>query len=194
MSQRVKRTVLAALAAGTAVIGLAACGGVTGEVASSQPTGTNALPTATTPVATETTEAPSEEPSETPDDTTVAFGKTFTWENGVSATVSAPKSYRSSGNGIGGEKFKYAVIFTVTIVNKSGKAYDPSIASATVQSADAEGDQIFDSSNDLGGTPDTKVLNGRQTKFKMAFGVANPKDVVVEFSPGFEYNSAIWTK
>jgi hypothetical protein len=194
MSQQyLKRSILTALAAGAAVIGLAACGGVSGEAASTQPTGTNAAPSSqpTTPAATEAT-ATTEEPTE--DDTTVKFGKAYTWENGVSTTVSAPKSYNSSGSGMGGEKFKYAVQFTITIVNKSGKAFDPTGANATVQSADVEADEIFDSANGFSGAPDTKVLNGRQSKFKVAFGVTNPKDVVVEFSPGFEYNSAIWTK
>lgn len=195
------RNIFTALAAGAAVVGLAACGGVSGGAASSQPTGTNAVPSTTAPsstapsVETETTtpteETPTEEPSA--EDATITFGKAYTWENGVSATISAPKSYRT-GSGVGGEKFKYAVQFTVVIVNKSGKTFDPSMASATVQSADVEGDQIFDSGNGFGGTPDTKLLNGRQTKFKVAFGVTNPKDIVFEFSPGFEYNSAIWTK
>lgn len=189
------------LAAGAATVGLAACGGVSGEAVSTQPTGTNAVasetpsPSATVETTTETTpaeETPTEEPSA--EDATVKFGKAYTWENGVTATISAPKTYRSSGSGMGGEKFKYAVQFTVTLVNKSGKAFDPSMTNATVQSADVEGDEIFDSANGFEGSPDTKILNGRQSKFKVAFGVANPKDIVFEFSPGFEYDSAIWTK
>lgn len=187
------------LAAGAAVAGLAGCGGVSGEVASTQPTGTNAAPEATTsPDAVDEieTSTPAAEPTEEPteENVTVKFGKTYTWENGVSATVSTPKTYKRSESGSGGEKFKYAVQFTITIVNKSGKTFEPSMATGSVQSSDVEADEIFDSANGFEGSPDTKLLNGRQSKYKVAFGVTNPKDIVFEFAPGFEYNSAIWTQ
>jgi len=192
-----KRSIFIMLAAGAATVGLTACGGMSGETASTQPTGTNALPTATSS-ATVADETPTPTPTEEPtaeEDATIKFGKAFTWENGVSTTVSAPKTYpRSGDSGMGGEKFKYAVQFTVTIVNKSGKTFDPSGTNASVQSGDVDGDEIFDSANGFSGSPDTKVLNGRQAKFKVAFGVANPKDIVFEFAPGFEYSSQIWTK
>jgi hypothetical protein len=194
MSQQFRKITLA-LAAGAAIVSLAACGaGMTGEAATSQPTGTNALPSTTAtsaPAEDPATETPTEEP--TPEDVTLKFGKAFTWENGLSATVSAPKAYKSTDSGFGGDKFKYAVQFTVVIVNKTGKTFDPSMTTANVQSGDVEGEEIFDSANGFNGSPDTKVLNGRQTKFKVAFGVANPKDIVFEFAPGFEYSSQLWT-
>lgn len=182
-----------------AVATLAGCGGTTGASNDNPPAGTN-TPSATPTVTVTETQPVVEEPTvtetETPvEDETVLFGRGYTWENNVTAIVSSPRTVKnSSDSGIGGEKFKYAVAFTIVIVNKSGKAFDPSSASATVQSNDVEGDQIFDSAAGYMGSPDTKVLNGRQTKYTIAFGVANPKDVVLELTPGFEYNSAIWTK
>jgi len=191
-NDQVRRSILTALASGMVVIGLVACGGVAGNPANTQPTGTNALPESTaTSATTSETPAPTDEPSTS--DTTVTFGKAFTWENGISATVSAPKAYRRSDTGFGGESFKHAVQFTITIVNRSGKAFDPSTATATVQSGDVEGDEIFDSAHGINGSPDTKILDGRQARYKVAFGVSNPKDIVFEFTPGFEYDSAIWT-
>ena len=182
------------LAAGAATVGLAACGGVSGEAASTQPTGTNAVASETpSPAASETeTTAPTEEPTAA-EDAPIKFGKAFTWENGLSATVSAPKPYKPTDSAAGTEGFKYFVQFTVTVVNKTGAAFDPDATNHTVQSADVEGSRIFDASSSLD-TPSTKVLNGRQTKYKVAFGVTNPKDIVFEFAPGYEYNSAIWTK
>ncbi|MEV6268934.1 hypothetical protein AB0L64_17315 [Kribbella sp. NPDC051936] len=188
-NDQVRRSIFTALAAGGVVIGLVACGGVAGNPASTQPTGTSAPPESTATSAPDSeTPTPTDEPSTS--DATVAFGKAFTWENGVSATVSAPKAYRRSDTGFGGESFKHAVQFT--IVNKSGKAFDPSTANATVQSGDVEGDEIFDSAHGINGSPDTKILDGRQARYKVAFGVSNPKDIVFEFTPGFEHDSAIW--
>lgn len=188
-----KRTAIAAVAVALAV--LTGCSaGTEGKAVESVPTGSNATPAASdAPMAEEA--LPTETQTTEPQDETVKFGKSYTWENGVSATISAPKTLsRTGGSGVGGEKFKSAVSFTITIVNKSGKAFEPSVATVSVQSGDLEGDEIFDSAEGFEGSPSTKVLNGRQTKYKVGFGVSNPKDVIVEFSPGFEYNSAIWTK
>jgi hypothetical protein len=194
MSQQYRK-IFMALAAGAAVAGLAACGGVSGGASSTTPTGTNALPSTTASSEPADPTTPVDEPTETetPEDTTVKFGRTFTWENGLSATISAPKPYKPTDTAAGTEGFKYFVQFTVTIVNKTGAPFDPDATNHTVQSADVEGSRIFDSSSSLD-TPSTKVLNGRQTKYKVAFGVTNPKDIVFEFAPGYEYNSAIWTK
>jgi hypothetical protein len=175
---------------------LAACGGVTGEVASTQPTGTNAAPSS---APTSTPDVAVTEPSETPtptptDDGTVKFDKAYTWENGLSATVSAPKAYKPSDTASADGSFKYFVVFTVTLVNKTGKPFDPSMTQESVQSADVEGGQVFDSAKGIDGSLDTKILNGRQGKYRVVFGVANPKDVVFELTPSFEYDSTIFTK
>ena len=62
-----------------------------------------------------------------------------------------------------------------------------------VQSGNTEADQVFDSENDVGGGPSTKLLNGREAKFKIAFTVANPKDLVMEVRPSFEHESVLFT-
>jgi hypothetical protein len=123
----------------------------------------------------------------------VTFGKAYTWEDGVSATVSVPKKYTPTDSAAGTEGFKHYVSFTITIVNKSGKPFDPTMVTHSVQSNDLEGSEVFDSAQ-LPEQPQTKVLNGRQVKYKVAYAVANPKDIIFELAPGFEYNSAIWTK
>lgn len=184
---------IAALAA--VIVSLVGCSATTGEPAATTPTGVNAPeeipgPEATPePVPTSETETPEPEPQ----DATVKFGKAYTWENGVSASVSVPKAYKPKQYAAGTEGFKHFVVFTVVVINKSGTTFDPALITESVQSNDAEGSKIYDTmtmDEDLG----TKILNGRQGKYRLAFGVANPKDIILEWSPGFEYNSAIWTR
>lgn len=167
-----------------ALLLVSGCSSTGGAADSSPPTGTNAASRAAT-----------QEPaaSQTPaDDGEVAFGSAFTWEDGLSVTVSKPKAFKPSEFAAGAEG-KHHVVITVTVVNKTGKAFDPSLITMTLQSGDNESSQIFDSEHGIKGSPDTKLLNGRQAKFKAAFSVANPKDLVLELAPDFEHDSALWT-
>jgi hypothetical protein len=70
--------------------------------------------------------------------------------------------------------------FTVTVVNKSDKPIDLGLTYISVQSSNEEADEVFDSGSDLRGPPDTKVPKGRESEFDVRFGVADPKDVVME--------------
>jgi Transposase and inactivated derivatives len=60
---------------------------------------------------------------------------------------------------------KAYVKFTVTIVNGTGKTFDPSMFSASAQSANLEADEVYDTAGGLNGSPDTKLLKGREAKF-----------------------------
>jgi hypothetical protein len=71
--------------------------------------------------------------------------------------------------------------------------YDPATFSASVQSGSTEEDQVYDSANGIGGTPSTILLPGRESVFRMASGGTDPADLVMEVTPGFEYESAIFT-
>ena len=41
---------------------------------------------------------------------------------------------------------------------------------------------VFDSGTRLRGPPETKVLRSRESQFEIGFGVADPKDVVLEIA------------
>jgi hypothetical protein len=56
----------------------------------------------------------------------------------------------------------------VTVVNKSDKPLDLGLTYVTVQSSNKESEPIFDTEND------------RESEFDVGFGVADPKDVVME--------------
>lgn len=132
----------------------------------------------------------SEEP--TVDTGVVAFGSAYTWADGVSLLIGKPAPYKPTEWASGAEKGSKAVVMTVTLVNKSGAPFDPSMASFSAQSSNEEAQQIFDSSNKVSGAPETKILDGREVKFKIAFSVADVKDIVVEASPSWEHESVMF--
>ena len=98
-----------------------------------------------------------------------------------------PSEYASA------EKAPAYLSFKITIINGTSKRYDPVMFRVSVQSDDTEADQVFDMENSLGGPPSTKILPNRQSSFKVGFGVQNPKDLIVQVTPGFEYDDAIFT-
>lgn len=186
------RTTAACAASIATALLLSACGG-TGGSAGPADSGSNRPTASASTSSAESVEEPTPEP--TPEETsdTLKFGQTQKYEDGLSLTVAAPKPYKPSQYAAVEGKDKYYVQFTVTIVNKTGKPYDPVLFSASVQSANQEGHQVFDTGTGVEGPPETKILNGREAKFRIAFGVANPKDIVLEAAPGFEYDSALFT-
>jgi hypothetical protein len=182
------------IAAVLLVLTLTACGGTSGEPDSDPQAGANrpagtASPAA--PTQAPTTEPPSPSPSPT-DDGVLSFGESITYEDGVTLTVSAPTPYTPSEYAAGAEGVTAAVAFDVTIVNGTQANFDPSFFSTTLQSANVEGSEIYDSENGLEGSPSTTLLPGREAKFRIAYGVTNPADLVLEVSPSFEHNNAIY--
>jgi hypothetical protein len=126
---------------------------------------------------------------------TLAFGKSYAWDDGVIVTVGKPKEFEPSKWAVV-EKSKRYVKFTVTVVNKSDRPVDIGRTYISVQSRNKEEDQLFDSVSGLKGVPDTKVLKGRASEFNVGFGVADPKDVSMEVAlhddvkrPGLHYSS-----
>lgn len=85
-----------------------------------------------------------------------------------------------------GKKF---VTFDVTIANNSDEAYDPTLANFTASSAGEEAEQIFDTEKKLSGSPNTTVKAGKTVKFKIGFAVIDKKDITLDASPGFEYDT-----
>ena len=126
-------------------------------------------------------------------DTAKFGGEGYTWTDGLSVKVSKPAAFKPSDTAAGTDQFKNFVAMTVTIKNGSKKNYDPSQFYMTVSSGDQEAEQVYDSGQGISGTPSTTVLPGRSVTFKQAFGVKDPKDIVAEVRPGFDYDSAIFT-
>lgn len=131
------------------------------------------------------TEPQSETASPTPTQSPFArFGQTFTYPIGVAITISRPAAYKPSNSSTVSSKAS-PVAFTVLIKNGSEEIYDPSFFSTSAQSGDTEAEEIFDSANNVDGSPSTKLLPGRSVKFRIAYAVEAPSDIVMEVNPGF---------
>lgn len=172
------------VAAALALTGCTASAGTT----SNPPAGDNRPE----PVAEEDTTE--EEPAEVPAaPVNPKFGESYEWEDGLVVTVSAPTPFTPSEYAYVGEGSPAYLLFTVTVVNGSEVNYDPTLFFNTLQSGNAEAEAIFDSDNGLSLPPQTALLPGREATFNIGFGVADPNDLVMEVTPGFEYDSVIYT-
>jgi hypothetical protein len=139
--------------------------------------------------------ATSDTPTPTPSPTQAGpkkFGQRYTYDNGLVVTVAAPVAF-TPGEYASKDPAAAYVILQFTVINGTGKNYDPSVFQATVQSANVEASTVYDTEANLGGSPQTMILPRRESTFKMAFGVRNPKDLVVQVTPSFDYDPAIFT-
>lgn len=164
-----------------AALGLAACTSVPARPVESAPAGSNQP-------AQSGTATPS---TNTPKEGVATFGSSYTWEDGLSLTLGQPAAYTPSKHAYTGSQFTHYLVIDVRLVNNTGSPWDPGIAHATLQSANQEGDQIFDSGK-LADQPHTTLLNGREASYKMAFAVADPSDLVLEFSPDWAHTSVLF--
>ena len=123
----------------------------------------------------------------------VPFGGTFTWDDDVSVTIGEPSAF-TPDEFYEVEGVSDYVVFDVELTNGTDENFDPSSFSVNVQSGTTEASQVYDT-DQLGQSPTTTLLPGRSATFKVAFGVADPDDLVMEVSPtfGFDYDSAVFT-
>jgi hypothetical protein len=122
------------------------------------------------------------------------FGETYKYDDGLTVTISPPQPYTPSDTAFIAEPAPAAfVAFDVTVVNGTQANYDPAMFSVSMQSANVEQEEVFDSANGMGGSPTTAILPGRESVFKVAFGATDPNDLVMQVSPSFEHDSVIFT-
>ena len=137
------------------------------------------------------TPAPAEET--TPEASAYAFGQTVTFDDGMRVTIGKPAAFKPSEYAAGTEGFTRFVKFRITIENRTGKAFDPTMATMTLLSGETEGSEVYDSEHNLGSGPSTKLLNSRKVTYTVGFGVKDPKDIVVEYSLSFEHQAAMFS-
>ncbi|MBT2540393.1 DUF4190 and DUF4352 domain-containing protein [Streptomyces sp. ISL-44] len=113
---------------------------------------------------------PSPTPSKVPGLTSaLPFGGTFTYDNGVKVSLSAPKKYQPKGI-IARERVKNAIQITVTITNGSTEPHEVIYAVPNVR--DDKGmtaEMVFDSGGTGGGVP--KMIRGSILPGESASGV-----------------------
>ncbi|WKK72894.1 DUF4190 domain-containing protein [Rathayibacter oskolensis] len=142
------------------------------------------------PLDEETTE---EEPPAA-DDLTLGFGETLTYTDGVSLSVTAPTEFAPTEYASGADQ-AVNVVFTFTIENGSDQNLDP-YTYAAVSSGGVEASRIFDIDNavgDISTGPSTVILPGGSVTWQEAYSLTDPASIVLQLSPSFDYQEAIFT-
>lgn len=120
------------------------------------------------------------------------LGARFTYQDGLVIQLGKPARFQPSDTAAAAKAVAY-VSFKVTVVNGTRKAFDPSMFTVSVQSADTEAGEVIDIGKGFDGAPSTVVLPRRESSFTVGFGVRNPTDLVVQVTPGFDYEPAVFT-
>ncbi|MFF1415659.1 DUF4352 domain-containing protein [Streptomyces sp. NPDC058289] len=138
---------------------------------------------------------PKPSPSDIPGKTSaLAWGKPYTYEDGVQVTVQGATPYKPSSTAYPAEaRNGNAVKVTVKIVNNSGAALDVSLALPNARDDQGtEAEMAFD-----GSVPKMfkgSVMAGESMTGTFAFVVPEgTKSLHFEIAPGTEYDDAIWS-
>lgn len=137
--------------------------------------------------------APEQEPVVEEDSGTLAFGETITYDDGVSASVSAPAEFVPGEYSAGAVAGQVVLAFEFVITNNSTEPFDPSLVMATASSGGSEASAVFDVENEVNFPPMTKVLPGQTIKWVQAWSVADASAVTLEVNVGFTHEAAIYT-
>lgn len=175
--------VLAALAV-AATLTLTGCGGSTvDESPKPGPTAGSNIPDDDT-----ISDLPVEpEPEAEPDplDFIVAFGETFTWEDGVALRVDPPAPYQLSEYAT--PTTGQAMNFQVTVVNGSDLPLDVTSIYPNVTSGNVTAEWVIDVGTGAAGPPQTPVLPGAEVTFPQVFDIVDPSYIVMELQPSYEH-------
>lgn len=130
---------------------------------------------------------------------TAKFGQTYTWNDGLSITVSAPQPYTPSTYAAGTVSGEQNIVFTYTIKNGTKDTFDPTLAEANLNSGGVAASGITDiggaNGNVTGAAPQGKLLPGQSVSWKDAWAVKDPNDLTLTFTLNdFLHTDAIFTK
>ncbi len=121
----------------------------------------------------------------------VPFGQAWTYEDGLKVAVTAPEEFEPTGEGAGSPLS--AVRMEVTVENGTDEELDPALIAVGVTSAEAAAEPIVDSRKGLNGSPEDTVGPGERVSYPVGFLVKDPKDVLVEVTPGLEREASRFT-
>ncbi|WP_157358718.1 hypothetical protein [Amycolatopsis sp. ATCC 39116] len=99
----------------------------------------------------------------------------------VDTTVANPRAVTTSAFAAPKQKAS-AIAFDVTLVNHSNKPLSTALLLFQATIGQQQAEQVFDSANNLGGTPTTDVLPGQTAKFTIGFVDPGSGDVTVQIS------------
>lgn len=125
------------------------------------------------------------------------FGSSFAYADGLIVTVSKPTVFTPSDTSFGHEAGNTAVKFTITIENKTGAQFNPSLAgmSLTYGDSGATAEIVSDSANKVGGAFAQVILPGNKATVTSGYSVPKgAKKIQGQFSAGdFSHDPAIFT-
>lgn len=123
--------------------------------------------------------------------TTFTFGETATFD-GLTLGISAPEAFTPSQYAYTGSQ-PNNVKFTITITNTATEGYDPTLTFISASSGSQEAEQIFDTEGGLTLAPSTTILPGASVSYPVGFNVADPAQIVMDVTGGFDYEKTTWT-
>ncbi|HEY5785489.1 MAG TPA: hypothetical protein VIT65_11995 [Microlunatus sp.] len=133
-----------------------------------------------------------EEESGKEEDPLYHFGDTVTYENGLKVTIGKPTTLKNYAYPEDVEKGQKVIRFKITVDNQTDHRLDPSEFTMTASSGDDEAEFAIDSEHGLEGTPDTKILRGKKRSWDYGYIVTKGQDFVLEISPDYETEEAIF--
>lgn len=138
--------------------------------------------------------SPSEEPTDAQDeDPLYKFGQTATYDSGLQVTLGKLYTIKGFAYPDQVKKGEKVVAFKVTLNNRTNKRFDPTLFSMTGSTGDNEAEQVFDTDNDLGGSPSTKILRGKKRSWTVGFIVTKGEEFVIEARPNYDVEPVIFT-
>lgn len=141
-----------------------------------------------------------DEPTQTPPPVIIKpqFGEVFTYENGVSISVSQPTPFTPSewSSASANPEVTSWYFFKIVLTNNSGADIDPFVYE-TVASGGKEAPSVFDMGNTefgaIGEAPSTTIQNGQTVEWLVGYGLTDPASITFDVQPGFEYEKTTFT-
>jgi hypothetical protein len=126
------------------------------------------------------------------------FGSVFTYEDGLSISVSVPTPYTPTDDALAIAKASGLSDdltirqFAIAITNGTKDPMSPATL-PKVSSGGTEAFWISDVANHVGFGPSDEILPGQSVQWIEAFGVADVNDITMTISPDFDYNDTTFT-
>lgn len=119
------------------------------------------------------------------EDADAAFGEVFTYEDGMTVTVSQPEAFLPSATSVNGGEPEF-VTFRVAVSNATTADVDPNEVFVTVRSGDGEGGEVRDPDGGITGPPAEAIGPGAEASWSLAFGVLDSTDLLVRVQRGID--------
>ncbi|MBF4591013.1 hypothetical protein [Curtobacterium sp. VKM Ac-1395] len=136
------------------------------------------------------TTKPSPTPTADPENPKVfKFGETGTYDDGVTLAISAPENF-TPGEYAAGADQATNLKFNVTVHNGSTKTIQSPVYYAQLTSGGKAASSIFDSDGGINTAPGTPLLPNQDVSFPIAFSVADPADLTMQFAVDYDLHSS----